>query len=212
MGQLQLPVAGCRALSFSTDARADNMAVVCGDGAVRLFDLAAVRAQLQRAGSSVQLQRLHEAELQLLPATTGLPDEGEAPALREVGNIPSATERCDSKGSKRKAQAARNSDTQSLSVRQLGGAAAALNRHKLQEILATFGEFPARHRRLIWEHLLQLPRNAEAHALLQDRGVHAAFKSLPKRLPGSLGVRLQACLSQLANWCPLFGACVSSAR
>lgn len=67
------------------------------------------------------------------------------------------------------------------------------------------------HMLLCREHLLQLPRNSQAFALLQDQGMHPAFKDLPQRLqlPGSsrssLGVRLQASLSQLAHWCPLFG-------
>lgn len=59
------------------------------------------------------------------------------------------------------------------------------------------------------EHLLQLPHNSAAFTLLQDKGVHPAYKDLAQQLPGgcrsSQAVRLQACLSQLAHWCPLFG-------
>jgi hypothetical protein len=58
------------------------------------------------------------------------------------------------------------------------------------------------------EHLLQLPHNSQAFALLQDQGLHPVFKELPQRLGlsrSSVGVRLQGCLSQLAHWCPLFG-------
>lgn len=62
------------------------------------------------------------------------------------------------------------------------------------------------------EQLLQLPHNSAAFALLQDRGLHPAYKGLAQQMQaGSGGVtttlanRLAACLSQLAHWCPLFG-------
>lgn len=61
------------------------------------------------------------------------------------------------------------------------------------------------------EHLLQLPHNSAAFALLQDQGMHPAYKNLASQLqaPGSststAANRLAACLSQLAHWCPLFG-------
>lgn len=41
-----------------------------------------------------------------------------------------------------------------------------------------------------------------------DRGLHPAFQQLPALLQGTSGKlvgRLQAVLSQLAHWCPLFG-------
>jgi hypothetical protein len=48
-----------------------------------------------------------------------------------------------------------------------------------------------------------------AFGLLQDKGVHPAYRDLAQKLPGGTrntqAVRLQACLSQLAYWCPLFG-------
>jgi hypothetical protein len=59
------------------------------------------------------------------------------------------------------------------------------------------------------EHLLQLPHNSAAFSLLQDKGPHPAYRDLAQKLPGGArnmqAVRLQACLSQLAHWCPLFG-------
>jgi hypothetical protein len=59
------------------------------------------------------------------------------------------------------------------------------------------------------DHLLQLPHNSAAFSLLQDKGAHPAFRDLAQQLPGGTrstqAVRLQACLSQLAHWCPLFG-------
>lgn len=216
LGRLQLAHPGCRAASFATDARANRMAVACSDGAVRLFDLAAVRS---RQRGALPLQQLDEAALRSLPAASGVACEGEGEgesrgdagaALREVGNI--APPRGARRGAGGKAaRSAAGGSGPVLSVRSLDGAAAGLNRAKLCELLAAHGEFPPRYRALIWLHLLALPRNAEAHALLADRGVHAAFRDLPARLSGdrsSLPERLQACLSQLAHWCPLLGGCV----
>eukprot|EP00879_Flechtneria_rotunda_P024784 GHRR01026296.1.p1 GENE.GHRR01026296.1~~GHRR01026296.1.p1 ORF type:complete len:543 (+),score=250.86 GHRR01026296.1:796-2424(+) len=60
------------------------------------------------------------------------------------------------------------------------------------------------------EYLLHLPHNSTAFTLLQNKGMHAAFKNIHQQLcllgsRSTLAVRLQSCLSQLAHWCPLFG-------
>jgi hypothetical protein len=62
------------------------------------------------------------------------------------------------------------------------------------------------------EQLLQLPHNSAAFSLLQDRGLHPAYKGLAQTMQAGSGEttntvanRLTACLSQLAHWCPLFG-------
>lgn len=75
----------------------------------------------------------------------------------------------------------------------------------------------AGHAAICREQLLQLPHNSAAFALLQDRGLHPAYKGLAQQMqaPGgassSVAVRLAACLSQLAYWCPLFGEQPSAA-
>jgi hypothetical protein len=52
---------------------------------------------------------------------------------------------------------------------------------KLKSVLKLHGEFPERHRTLIWRILLKLPENTEAFADLTRRGVHPAFRDLAKR-------------------------------
>jgi hypothetical protein len=165
-GQLQLP--GCRAVSFSTDPRANTMAVVCSDGLLRLFDLAVVRAK-QQAHSFVQLKRLQEVELQQLSANAdSLPASSKAgpsasgqsagargsKVLSDVGNVELGSRAGKAKGTAEPAAAGGSGGPtaagQQLHVRQLSQPAAALNRRKLQEILLAYGEFPARYRRLIW--------------------------------------------------------------
>lgn len=173
-GQLELTFPGCRALSFSTDPRANTMAVVCSDGLLRLYDLAIVRARQQQHTQRLQLQKLQEAQLlQLSPAAEVIAaaDSGGfsvgrskphaatqaaaargASVLTDVGNV-----ELGSRGSRAKRPAATGRDGAAaaavagqLRVRQLGEPAAALNRRKLQEMLLAFGGFPARYRRLIW--------------------------------------------------------------
>lgn len=64
------------------------------------------------------------------------------------------------------------------------------------------------------DFLLRLPHNKAAFATLAGRGPHPAYARLAERLPmgalgGSVGralaQRLEATLSQLAYWCPVFG-------
>lgn len=155
-GQLQLTAPGCRALSFSTEPRANAMAVVCSDGLVRLFDLAAVRAkqQGQGQGQRKQLQQLHQQQLlqvstsaDVLPVLAGA-QPGASRVLSNVSNI-DHTGKAPAKANAASRRAGQSTPAQ-LHVRQLSGPAAALNRRKLQDMLRAFGEFPSRYRQLIW--------------------------------------------------------------
>lgn len=84
--QLQLTFPGCRATNFSTDLRANSMAVVCTDGLVRLYDLGVVRAKQQGVSLNPQLQKLQESQLSQLSATSeALPVP--APAASGVQHI-----------------------------------------------------------------------------------------------------------------------------
>eukprot|EP00775_Hariotina_reticulata_P010320 gene10320-10477_t len=230
LGQLQLSFPGSRASSFSVDPRASVLAAVCSDGLVRMYDLAVVRARQQQSQpGSLLVTKLQEQQLSQLPASseqdlstvassseraTAIPSSSSTAkgVLADVVNLPASAQGC-----VRGKPAARQKDATVagklvLGTKLLNNPAMYLNRRKLQELLMVYGEFPARYRQLIWDHLLQLPHNTAAFTILQDQGVHEAFRGLPQQLslPGSSSssstmVRLQACLSQLAHWCPLFG-------
>lgn len=58
-----------------------------------------------------------------------------------------------------------------------------LDRKKLRSLLEAYGEYPAKHRLLVWQFLAQLPRNAGAYQLLADRGLHPAYVDLEKKVP-----------------------------
>jgi hypothetical protein len=156
------------------DARANSMAVVCSDGLARVFDLAAVRRGAQQRGLlAKQVQQLQEAQLQQLPAgaavlTSGSSGQSSRAAasrgmqraagavLSDVANIPA---KAAGKAAKQQGKAPGSGSNKpqagpalpgQLRVSPLDGAAVALNRRKLQDMLAAYGEFPARYRQLIW--------------------------------------------------------------
>uniref|UniRef100_A0A8C9T8L9 TBC1 domain family member 31 n=1 Tax=Scleropages formosus TaxID=113540 RepID=A0A8C9T8L9_SCLFO len=83
-----------------------------------------------------------------------------------------------------------------------------LNKKRLQKLLKTFGEYPAKYRMFIWRSLLQLPENFSAFSSLTDKGRHAAFVTLHQRYPiksQRLQRGLQRVLSALAHWSAIFG-------
>jgi hypothetical protein len=170
-GRLHLTAPGCRAVEFSTDPRANTMAVVCSDGLLRLYDLGVVRAQQQKHGQQPQQQNLQELtvkELQQLPATAevlpasaqlgdaaGRSKASDTRILSDVGNLERSSSRGKAgkaKGPSRPPAAGSSAGVAAgqLQVRPLSGPAAALNTQKLQEVLLAYGQFPTQYRRLIW--------------------------------------------------------------
>lgn len=166
--QLQLTLPGSRASSFSTDARANSMAVVCSDGLVRLYDLATVRRAAQQQRSTQQVHKLLEPQLQQLPAgifstagsvnsTSGQlmgPGEPGQPPLQVLTDVANMPARKTGKATKLDKRALDISKPPvrvgQLQTQPLDAAAAALNKQKLQDMLKVYGEFPARYRPLIW--------------------------------------------------------------
>lgn len=160
LGQLQIASPGCRAVSFSLEPRANRIALVCSDGCVRLYDLAAWRAKQQAKLPQQlmqQLRRLSEDQLQHL---TGCHEssrgavrnkslqqrqqqQSSAPVqvLSEVSNMP---------GRQKTASAKKTAVGGGFRVQETSVLAAALNRQKLQELLAVYGEYPGKYRRMIW--------------------------------------------------------------
>eukprot|EP00879_Flechtneria_rotunda_P028464 GHRR01030580.1.p1 GENE.GHRR01030580.1~~GHRR01030580.1.p1 ORF type:complete len:432 (+),score=200.23 GHRR01030580.1:480-1775(+) len=200
------------------------MAVVCSDGLLRVYDLSVVRAKQQGLWQTQPVQKLQQSQLQQLPAGTGslasrqgttnscsIGDgsrKHQQQVLSEVQNMPLKQPKVQQKA--KPAAAAARQAPGPLHIKPLHAAFAGLQHRKLQEILMVYGEFPARYRSLIWEYLLHLPHNSTAFTLLQNKGMHAAFKNIHQQLcllgsRSTLAVRLQSCLSQLAHWCPLFG-------
>lgn len=176
-GQLKVTACGCRATSFSLDARANSAAVVCTDGFIRLYDLAAVRAQQQKRTIVVlqqqqqHAQKMDEQQLRHLDAGTaalasycaagyaaGGPNKPQqvVQVLAEVSNMPAKHKaaakpgRSDSSAIKSSASKSSASKSGIMQLQQLDSPAAALNKQKVQQLLAVFGEFPAKYRQMIW--------------------------------------------------------------
>ncbi|KAI1894211.1 hypothetical protein AGOR_G00113490 [Albula goreensis] len=83
-----------------------------------------------------------------------------------------------------------------------------LNKKRLQVLLQTFGEFPAKYRMFVWRSLLHLPENHSAFSSLTAKGVHSAFLTLHQRYPiksQKLHRGLQRVLSAMAYWSAIFG-------
>ena len=74
-------------------------------------------------------------------------------------------------------------------------------------MLAQYGQFPDKYRLLTWKYLLELPLNKEAFTSLLNRGVHANFKTLHRRLnvdSSRVYNKLVRMMSALAHWSPVF--------
>ncbi|XP_035386959.1 TBC1 domain family member 31 [Electrophorus electricus] len=83
-----------------------------------------------------------------------------------------------------------------------------LNKKRLQTLLRTFGEYPAKYRMFIWRSLLRLPENHAAFSSLTEKGLHSAYLSLHEHYPiksPKLQRGLQRVLSALAHWSAIFG-------
>ncbi|XP_076826791.1 TBC1 domain family member 31 isoform X2 [Brachyhypopomus gauderio] len=83
-----------------------------------------------------------------------------------------------------------------------------LNKKRLQTLLRTFGEYPAKYRMFIWRSLLRLPENHAAYSSLTEKGLHCSCVSLHERYPiksPKLQRGLQRVLSALAHWSAIFG-------
>ncbi|XP_064194663.1 TBC1 domain family member 31 [Anguilla rostrata] len=83
-----------------------------------------------------------------------------------------------------------------------------LNKRRLQGLLKSFGEYPAKYRMFVWRSLLRLPENHSAFNSLMDKGVHSAFLTLHERYPiksQKLHRGLQRLLSALTYWSAIFG-------
>ncbi|MCJ8728306.1 hypothetical protein PDJAM_G00002930 [Pangasius djambal] len=83
-----------------------------------------------------------------------------------------------------------------------------LDKKRLQALLRTYGQYPAKYRMFIWRSLLQLPENHAVFSSLTDKGLHSAYVCLHERYPiksHKLQRGLQRVLSALAHWSAIFG-------
>jgi hypothetical protein len=86
-------------------------------------------------------------------------------------------------------------------------AGAEVTSRKLAVLIEQHGSFPLKYRSQAWRFLLRLPKNAEAHAALVQRGLHSRWDDLESRYPvrdRTLFSQLQRCCSALSHWSPVF--------
>jgi WD40 repeat protein len=86
-----------------------------------------------------------------------------------------------------------------------------LQLQRLLPILKEFGEYPEKHRRLIWTTIMELPSNRKAYIDLTNKVPHQAmFKMLRNDLSSdkSRNTLLNLTLSCLIHWCPVLQECL----
>lgn len=82
-----------------------------------------------------------------------------------------------------------------------------LSPSRLKTILAEYGEYPTKYRRIIWKTILQLPDNTKAFTELLKKGTHPSCQSLDESIPlrdVTTLRNLKKILSCLAHWCRVF--------
>ena len=83
-----------------------------------------------------------------------------------------------------------------------------VNERKLRIFLKKHGQFPSKHRAVVWRFLLRLPENEEAFADLCMRGTHPGFEHLHDMYPVKdrrVFRRLQDVCSRITYWSPVYG-------
>ena len=81
-----------------------------------------------------------------------------------------------------------------------------LKLERLLPILKEFGEYPEKHRMLVWATILQLPANRKAYAALGNKIHNSVTKELLKDYPlsdKSKASSLNITTERLVQWCPL---------
>ena len=145
------------ATTITLDRSGHYAASVASDGALSIYDLASARAAAAAAPVSLQRVATVDADEELVATlkpevhTHGAAAAPPRPPLRLPG----------------------------LSAAHGGGEA--FGRRRLRALLNARGEYPHRHRLLIWEFLLQLPAAEGAWAALQARGSHACADAMMRQ-------------------------------
>ncbi|XP_014223587.1 TBC1 domain family member 31 [Trichogramma pretiosum] len=85
-----------------------------------------------------------------------------------------------------------------------------LKLQRLIPILKEFGEYPEKHRRLIWSTIMELPSNRKAFVDLSNKVPHQAMFDLLKKdslIEKCKSSVLGTTLSCLLHWCPILSEC-----
>lgn len=79
-----------------------------------------------------------------------------------------------------------------------------ISRHRLTRILNEFNVYPLKYRTIIWQTLLDLPKNVTEFGLLVEKGFHACTNDYEQRFPSINATemrKLKCICSFLAHWC-----------
>lgn len=85
-----------------------------------------------------------------------------------------------------------------------------LKLERLLPILKEFGEYPEKHRMLVWATILQLPGNRQAYASLGIKGTGNIIEDLLENYPladKSKASILSITIEKIIQWCPILSNC-----
>lgn len=151
---------------LAVERRGNYAVAVLSDGTAALYDMPVLRAAAPVATTMTLVDRLLPHDLPPTTAHTRGEDTAAPPPLG---------------GSSAAGRKAAREGVIELPLAEYGDTGQRFNLEKLKKLLNAYGEYPNRYRLLIWEFLLQLPRNRDAFEVLQERGPHACADDLTRR-------------------------------
>ena len=189
--------------AFSVDARGNYVAGVDGKGDVWLFDVDQAR---DKAVKGAPLQRLRPVDVRASkgdPGSRSVHLAGESLGV-QAEEVHAARPKW-MRASKTRAVPEMTGKSQNTAM--VRGTLNDGGAERLKALLLEHGEYPARYRVMIWRKLLQTPRNEDAYAVLEAKGMHPGFVDVANEYPiqdETLLRRLAVLWSGLGHWCPLF--------
>ena len=170
---------------FALDAAGNYCAAATATGALTFYDIGAARTQLNAsssgdsAESNMCVQRIAPHEMQPVAAVDACGHFDDSENTDTNARLPSQA----NEAAQQPDTACKDHSSQVLGIPAggFGSTDAPVNLQRLKKLLNGCGEFPHRYRLTIWQHLLQLPLNAQAHELLRDKGTHPAAAALTSR-------------------------------
>ena len=170
--------------AFALEAHGNYAAIISSTGTLALYDLAAARAAFSQANSSPGqeqvVSRIEHYEL----CTHVTASDGAATQAVDAENLQhNATDAvaAASSAAHKSQSGPRCKVTAELPLAQPGVSGPKFDVQRMKKLLNANGQYPHQHRLMVWEGLLALPRNREAHALLAEKGRHPAAEALTEQ-------------------------------
>ena len=195
--------------SFAVDSRATYMLTTTSDGMMRLYDFRIMTSRMKAIESLQATQHGIDSSM-IMKELNGQnkEDMSESKSTHKKKAMPSAHTK------KKNVTSDHTNSEMGNSPRDIR-----LSKIKLDALLKTHGEFPAKYRCMIWRFLLEVPLNKAAFSIVSPAKSSSMSTTTPTRdhiefwqdLPQlyplqntKLATNLQTLLVSLSRWCELF--------